>query len=165
MSDHRRPLFRRNSPDSPRFARLAAGECGRLAQLGAVLTSVLCFILLAVLLPRPAWAGAASPSMREATQCMLKILKSTPGVREPRVGETTTNGATRPYIEYRAAEGARWEEPTRFTLQQSGGSQFWFVALLPGLVTPGSGLDTHITDIVVKKWKARCDVDAVVVTV
>lgn len=125
----------------------------------------LCFIVLAVLLPSSAWAGAASASVKEATQCMLKVLKGTPGVSEPRLGETTINGAARPFIEYRAVEGARWKEPTRFTLQQSGGGQFRFVALLPGLVTPGSALDTHITDTVVKKWKAQCGVEAVVETV
>ncbi|OOG43581.1 hypothetical protein B0E51_01980 [Rhodanobacter sp. C05] len=98
--------------------------------------------------------------MTQTTACMLRVLKVMPGVSQAVLGEAKSNGATRPFIEYRAAEGARWKQPTRFTLQQSSGSHFSFMAVLPGLVTPGSDVDAHVTNAVVKKWETQCGAEA-----
>jgi hypothetical protein len=90
---------------------------------------------------------------------MLKVLKSVHGDRDPSVG----GGVATPYVEYRAAENARWEDaPTRFVLQQSSKDAIFFQAMLPGMTTVGSMPDTHVTNIVIKKWKTQCRVQAVI---
>jgi hypothetical protein len=87
---------------------------------------------------------------------MLRVLKAMPGVSHPRQGISTVHGVARPYVEYRASERSRWDGPTRFELQPSDGGYFWFMAVLPGMMP----IDTHVTDAVIKQWKAECHVDA-----
>lgn len=96
---------------------------------------------------------------------MLSVLKTVPGVSDARLGETTDDGVALPYVEYRAAEKARWAAPTRFTLFPASKNQIVFQEILPGLVTPGTMPDTHVTDVIVKEWKALCHVDADVITI
>lgn len=72
--------------------------------------------------------------IKRATECMLKVLKATPGVNDAKAGETTSPGATYPYVEYRAAERASWTTPTRFTLVNGWSKHgIVFMADLPGL--------------------------------
>ncbi len=90
---------------------------------------------------------------------MLKVLKTVPGVSEPRLGNASSAGSTRPFLEYRATEASRWKQPTRFALQRSPDGQVYFMAVLPGNVIPS---DTHVTNVVVQRWKAQCGADATV---
>jgi hypothetical protein len=100
-----------------------------------------------------------SPRLKQATECMLKILKAVHDVRDPKVG----TGIATPYVEYRAAENARWRNsPTRFVLQPANKGVIFFQAMLPGMTTVSSLPDTHITNIVIKKWKAQCGVQAAI---
>lgn len=122
-------------------------------------------LTLALPLSASAYVSNASSDLTQVTACMLKALKTIPGVSQEVLGEAKSHGTTRPFIEYRAEEETRWEQPTRFTLQPSNGSRFWFMAMLPGLVAPGSDLDLHITNVVVKKWKTQCGVEADVLTI
>jgi hypothetical protein len=91
---------------------------------------------------------------------MLRVLKVMPGVSESSLGKTTSHGVVNTFIEYRAAEGSRWEPPTRFVLQQSSkqssNGSFFFYTVLPGI----GPKDTHVTDAVRHNWKAECGVYA-----
>ena len=108
--------------------------------------------------------------VKQATACMLKVLKTVPGVSNPRQGITVgipgqvqpaPGRIPRPYVEYRAAEEARWTTPTRFIFESASRNEIYFQTMLPGMVsTPSSMPDTHITDVVTKKWKEQCGVQA-----
>jgi len=100
----------------------------------------------------------------QAQGCMLAVLKAVPGVSDPKSGWTENNGVFRAYVEYRANEGARWQQPTQFVLQPSSGRTLYFQAILPGLVPVGSSSpDAHITNAVMASWKAQCRVNANIV--
>ena len=92
---------------------------------------------------------------------MLKVLETVPGVSEPRLGKATNGDVAHPFLEYRAAEGSRWVQPTRFTFQESSEGHGYFMATLPGI----GPIDTHVTDIIVKKWETTCGARALVLTV
>jgi hypothetical protein len=98
-------------------------------------------------------------SLSKTTACMLKVLRTVPGVSEASLGTSTDGGWDHPFLEYRAAEGSHWVQPNRFNLQKDDKGHVWFMAMLPGV----GKIDTQVTDIVVKKWKMRCDVAAVVI--
>ena len=97
--------------------------------------------------------------------CMFQVLKVVPGVSDANVGTFTYAGATWPYLEYRAAERSRWEQPTRFAVHQAPDGKMRypdggivFMGMLPGAMP----IDLHVTDVVVQKWKTQCKVDVVV---
>lgn len=121
--------------------------------------------LLTILLvgtPVQAKAPRVPMSLKKSIECMYKVLKTAPGVSEPKVGYVTSDGWTHPFIEYRAAEHDSWLEPTRFDVRRSGHHKYYFLAILPGIVPPGGHLDFHVTDAVTQKWRTECKVDAVV---
>lgn len=102
------------------------------------------------------------PRLAQAVECMLRVLKTVPGVSEPKLDTTQSSGVMVPIVEYRAAEKASWTQPTRFVFQPESNRTIWFQALLPGLISTGTDLDWHVTKVVVKKWKAQCGVEATV---
>lgn len=87
---------------------------------------------------------------------MFEVLQTVPGVTEPRLGYVTADGGTLPFLEYRAAEKSSWVEPTRFDARKTDDGDYWFLAYLPGI----GEIDSHITETIMEKWKAQCDVDA-----
>ena|ERR1700723_393968 len=97
--------------------------------------------------------------LKQTAECMLKVLKTVPGVSEPRLDNATSGGWTHPFLEYRAAEGSHWVQPTRFDAQKTTAGSFSFVGILPGM----GPIDTHVTNVVVEQWKARCGVEAMVI--
>jgi hypothetical protein len=99
-----------------------------------------------------------STHLKQTTECMFKVLKAAPGISEARLGKSTSAGLARPFLEYRAAEASRWKQPTRFTLEQSRDGHSYFMAMLPGI----GPIDTHVTNVVVQKWKVYCGVEATV---
>jgi hypothetical protein len=116
-------------------------------------------------------APADRANAKQAAECMLKVLKTVPGVSDPKQGVIVgipgqvlpaPGRVPRPYVEYRAAEDARWTTPTRFIFEYSNKSVIYFQAVLPGMVRVGTTPDTHVTDIVTKRWQARCGVQAAV---
>jgi hypothetical protein len=130
----------------------------------------------AALMALPAFTFAGWPAhaqtsnvpepLKQSANCMYEVLKTTPGVSEPKLGYVTSEGWTHPFLEYRAEETNRWVQPTRFEAQKADHGKFWFLATLPGLIDPRIGhLDIHVTEAVVQKWKAQCNVDANVLTV
>jgi hypothetical protein len=114
--------------------------------------------LSVIAFPARAQANDVPLQLKQTTECMLKVLRTVPGVSEPRIGNSTSDGWTHPYLEYRAAEDSHWEQPTRFDVQKSHDGRFRFMAVLPGV----GGIDIHVTNNVVKEWKERCGVEAVV---
>jgi len=113
------------------------------------------------------WFASSAPAravtgydqdLGQTTACMLKVLKTVPGVSDAHLGISVDGGSEYPFLEYRATEQTHWLEPTRFTLQKGNSGQIWFQAMLPGI----GRLDTHVTDDVVKKWREQCGVVAVV---
>lgn len=101
----------------------------------------------------------ASDHLKQTTECMLQVLRVVPGVSEPHLGSASSGGWTHPFLEYRADEESHWEQPTRFDAQQSNNGAVYFRAVLPGV----GRIDTHVTNLVVQKWKEQCGVEAVVV--
>jgi hypothetical protein len=92
---------------------------------------------------------------------MLKVLKSAPGVSEPRMGYFQRQGKSYPFLEYRAAERTSWIEPTRFeAMEQLQYGHYGFLANLPGIAP----LDMHVTDAVMKDWEAQCGVLGFILT-
>ena len=101
------------------------------------------------------------PSLKRDAECMYKVLKTVPGVTEPKLGYETSDGWTHPFLEYRAAEANSWGGPMRFHAKKPDNGKFWFLAITPGRILPAVGhVDIHVTDAVVDKWKAQCRVDA-----
>jgi hypothetical protein len=96
------------------------------------------------------------PSLKQTAECMLKILKAMPDVIEPKLGATTTEGWVHPFLEYRAAEALTKFDPIRFVAEKSDNGGFSFLAVKSGLGSP----EFHVTDVVIKKWKALCDANA-----
>jgi len=107
-------------------------------------------------------------ALLENARCMLRVLRNTSGVSQAKLGISTSQGWTHPYLEYRADEDASWEQPTRFNVdkpEDPASSRYVFVAVLPGVFDRGSGPDTHVTKNVAQRWKAQCGVDALIITV
>jgi hypothetical protein len=108
------------------------------------------------------------PALRTAAECMLGVLKETPGVRNAKLGVSNDEGWTHPYLEYEPDEKARWVKPTRFDLfkpRDIDRGPYEFQATVSGLVVSNEpGPDLHVTSSVVKEWKVRCGVNAYVLT-
>ena len=97
---------------------------------------------------------------------MYKVLKTVPGVSEPKLGYVTSGGWTHPFLEYRAAESNSWVQPTRFEVRKGRDGKYYFLAYLPGQVPPDIVyLDNHVTDAVMQKWRTQCNVDVTAITV
>ena len=101
-------------------------------------------------------ASELSAHLKQSMECMLKALKTVPGVRHAKQGEFTKNGITSPFLEYRANEKSRWIEPTRFYFDRSNDA---FIGDFPGI----GPIDTHITDVAVDRWEKACGIKAIVV--
>jgi hypothetical protein len=97
---------------------------------------------------------------------MYETLKTMPGVSGPTLGYVTREGWTYPFLEYRGEEANSWAQPTHFEAKRADHDQYYFLALVPGIIDPRVGhFDIHVTDAVVEKWKARCNVKVTVIAV
>ena len=94
-------------------------------------------------------------SVEQTADCMLEVLKATPGVVGPVLGTTTSDGWTHPFLEYRADEALSRERPIRFDpVKYRGSYLFW--AFKSGLGAP----ELHVTEAVMKEWQAQCHANA-----
>jgi acyl-CoA reductase-like NAD-dependent aldehyde dehydrogenase len=125
-------------------------------------TSLLAVILLtvsaAVSSASRAQTSDANAALEQTAECMLQVLKEIPEVSEPKLGVTTSDGWSRPYLEYRGAEVLSSSSPIRFNAKKADHGGYWFEAVKSGFGAP----EFHVTDAVMRKWKARCSIDAVV---
>jgi hypothetical protein len=96
------------------------------------------------------------PALKQTAECMFEVLKAMPEVSEPKLGSTTSEGWTHPFLEYRAAEALSKFNPIRFDAKKADRGGFWFLAVKSGLGAP----EFHVTDVVIKKWKVQCSIDA-----
>jgi hypothetical protein len=99
-----------------------------------------------------------SPPLQKTVKCMIKVLKEMPEVSQSRQGVATSEGWPQPFVEYRAAEALTRDTSIRFSAKKADGGGYWFLAVKSGLGAP----EFHVTDAVTKKWKIRCDTDAMV---
>lgn len=121
-------------------------------------------IMLAGCQPAPSLRGVPVV-LRERAECMYKVLKSTPGVSEPRVGSVTREGSSLPFLEYRAAETNSWVQPTHFEATRLRHDDYLFKGIVPGVIDPRVGyFDIHVTDEVVKRWETECQAVVLVIS-
>ena len=114
---------------------------------------------LAIVAATGAGAEPLSDGLKKATDCMLQILKTTPGVSEPKIDIARDSVC----VEYRPHEKSVWENPTRFCLNSDYGSlhtPYIFNAFFPGATVPGGKLDIHVSASVMEKWNKKCGVSA-----
>jgi hypothetical protein len=103
--------------------------------------------------------------LKQTADCMYEVLKTIPGVTEPKLGYVTSNGWTHPFLEYRADEATHWVQPTRFEARRGDHDQYSFLGILPGQIDPHIGhLDLHVTEVVTAKWNTQCHANAYVIT-
>jgi hypothetical protein len=116
-------------------------------------------IVLAILGTTSAEAEPLSDGLKKATDCMLQVLKTTPGVAGPKID--TAKGSV--CLEYRPDEKDVWEQPTTFCLDTNfhvPETPYVFTGFFPGFVPSDGDLDIHVSDSVMKKWNAQCGVFA-----
>lgn len=105
-------------------------------------------------------AQPLSEGLQKATDCMLQVLKTTPGVSEPKVDVANDSVC----LGYRPDEKTVWEQPTTFCLDpnfHSTKTPYVFTGYFPGVVSsPGEESDIHVSESVIKKWNAQCGVFA-----
>ena len=117
-------------------------------------------------MPSRAQTSDVPVPLKQTADCMYEVLKTMPGVTEPKLGYVTSNGWTHPFLEYRADEATHWVQPTRFEGRKGDHDQYSFVGILPGVIDPRIGhLDLHVTEAVTAKWNAQCHANAYVITV
>ena len=78
----------------------------------ALFTALLAITLLG--LPARAQTGGVPAPLKQSADCMYEVLKTMPGVSEPKLGYVTSEGWIHPFLEYRAEETNSWVQPTRF---------------------------------------------------
>lgn len=99
-----------------------------------------------------------APPLQRTAECMFAVLEEMPEVSEPKMGATTSEGWTHPFLEYRGAEALSRMTPIRFNAQKADNGAYWFLAVRSGFGTP----EFHVTDAVTRKWKMRCNTNATV---
>jgi len=100
-----------------------------------------------------------SPDLTQSAYCMLGILKTMPGVTDPKLDDARDGFC----LEYQPDEKSRWVQPTRFCLQASRNAAhrpYEFMAIFPGVVPVGGEPDIHISQSIMQKWNAQCGVHA-----
>jgi hypothetical protein len=112
---------------------------------------------LAIIAATCAQAQPLPDGLQKVTDCMLQVLKSTPGVSDPKIG-TGNNGSL--CLEYRPDEKSVWEGPTAFCIDTKNAKPpYQFLGNFPGLLSPGEKTDIHVSESVMNKWNAQCGVE------
>lgn len=96
---------------------------------------------------------------------MMRVLKARPDVDTPTVRAASRDGAKYLLIEYRAQERSSWTTPTSFSVSLDDNGKTRASALLPGMFSPLEGLDTHVTDEVMRAWRSECGVVSMAVLI
>jgi hypothetical protein len=107
------------------------------------------------------------PELRQDAECMLRTLKSVPGIDGTEIGFSDTGRWSHPFIQYRApplSDGYRATirfEATK-SFYSSGDKKPFFIVALSGISSPGEDPPTYGTGAVGKLWEEKCDVHAMV---
>jgi hypothetical protein len=99
---------------------------------------------------------ARMPPLKQGAECMYQVLKTMPGVSEPKLGYVTSEGWTHPYLEYEAAEDSPSVQHLRFEAKKTDNGKYWFLVMVSGVGAP----DIHVTEAVMQQWKTQCSVEA-----
>ena len=87
---------------------------------------------------------------------MSRVLMTTPGVAEPKLGYDGGTERSRPFLEFRADDGSRWTGiTTRFTFEALKNGRFVFLVQFVGQPT----LDGHLGGAIFKRWSDLCGTD------
>lgn len=109
------------------------------------------------------------PSLIKPTQCMLRVLRNTPGVDRAATGVNDLDG--RPYIEfrYKTMHGYRPTisfEAIKSSSPKSDSSEYYFQAAFGGLFgPPDKGPPVYGADEIEQRWKIKCGVNAYILFV
>jgi hypothetical protein len=96
------------------------------------------------------------PPLKQGAECMYQVLKTMPGVSEPKLGYVTSEGWTHPYLEYEAAEDSPPLQHPRFEAKKTDNGKYWFLIMASGFGAP----HIHVTEAVMQQWKTQCSVEA-----
>jgi hypothetical protein len=107
--------------------------------------------------------GTLYTSLDHRVACMMRVLKQTPGVRNPHTEMHLYKGFLFPVVEFFADQSNSWMTQRRqfYPSDEDKGRGASFIATLNGLgIPPSAKLDNHVTTVVVDQWKQVCGVDA-----
>lgn len=109
----------------------------------------------------------ATPQLKRDAQCMLRVLKSVPGIDNIEMGVSDVGGWSHPFLQYRAkAEADGYRATIRFeatkSFYSSSDRKPFFIVALSGIASPGEDPPTYGTGAVAKLWEEKCDVHAMV---
>jgi hypothetical protein len=106
----------------------------------------------------------AHAAIKQTAECMYQVLKTVPGVSEPKLGYITSGDWNLPFLEYHSAEANSWGQAMYFDAIPTNDGKVSFEAVTSGRVLHGfSDADIHVTRAVMQAWKLQCKVDANVV--
>jgi hypothetical protein len=120
------------------------------------------FFTIAIFAATCAYAQPSSEGLQKATDCMLQVLKTTPGVSDPKIYVDKDSTC----LEYRPDEKAVWGGGlSGFCITtRTASPPYQFEGSFPGLLGPGEeDADLHVTDVVVKKWREHCEVFTILI--
>ena len=113
-------------------------------------------------------AGEVPPALLQKAECMLQVLKTVPGVSNPKLKIEASKEWSYPILSYEPDEKARWIEPTSFypdKPKDPAHGPYLFEAVVPGVLAEGEkNIDIHVTLAVVDKWRIQCGVETSVVS-
>ena len=121
------------------------------------------------------WTSAArtasiddlTPQLKSDTECMLRVLKSVPGIDDAEMGVSDTGDWLHPFLQYHAvAETNGFRATTRFEatrdFHSSSDQKTFFRALISGLAPPGEEPPDYGTGAMAKLWEKKCNVHVMV---
>lgn len=100
-----------------------------------------------------------SPNLKRAVECMLSILRTTPGITDVTISDDPRWFC----LGYSPAEETRWVGLTQFCLQSERGDPsgpYDFTGSFPGIWGARETPDIHVSKGIMDKWNAKCGVRA-----
>jgi hypothetical protein len=111
-----------------------------------------------------------TPQLKRDAECMLRVLKSVPGIDGTEMGVSDLGGWSHPFLQYRAAPARDGYRATiRFDATknfQSNDRKSTFEAMIPGIYGQNeSGPPDYGTGALAKLWEKKCTVRVMVLSV
>lgn len=137
---------------------------------------ILCLSIFAITLPSHASTNDVPAELKQTAECMLNVLKATPGVEDAKLMTTNKNiwhrgdEWTHLNLEYSSLDKHSLRHTILFEASKSHPADrdvYLFITILPiGMQTPGAPfqLDDWGTGKIEKEWKSKCGADALTIT-